>query len=127
MPVARVGPTVSKSADGTVPGVADLDRCRQAFADLSDRLRASGRELPERTVSCTVTDLGVTFHTLLDRGGFGAITTEPQPPAQVRITVVSDDLVALVTGELHAGAAFASGRLGIKASFRDLMLLRSLG
>ena len=59
--------------------------------------------------------------------GLTEITTDGHPQAQVRLTLTSDDLLALVAGELNAAAAFGSGRLGIKASFGDLMLLRSLG
>jgi len=110
-----------------VPGVADLEACRAALDGLSARLLASGRTLPERTVSCTLTDLGVTFHSVLRAEGLTDITTDEHPKAQVRLSLTSDDLLALVAGELHAAAAFGSGRLGIKASFGDLMLLRSLG
>ena len=107
--------------------MADLDACRTALEGLSDRLLETGRPLPDRTVSCTVTDLGVTFHGQLGPAGLGEITTDEFPPAKIRLSLTSDDLVALVDGALHAGSAFASGRLGVKASFGDLMLLRSLG
>jgi len=107
--------------------MADVEACRAALMSLSERLVRGSGTLPERTVSCTVTDLGMTFHTLLGPAGFGPLSTDAHEPAQVRITTTSDDLVALVDGRLQAMSAYATGRLGIKASFGDLMLLRSLG
>ena len=53
-------------------------------------------------------------------------TTEPAPKAQVRLTVGSDDLVALTDGELDFGRAWLSGRVKVEASVRDLLKLRSM-
>ena len=98
-----------------------------ALDGLSQRLVESGARLPDRTVSCTVTDLDVIFHAQLGADGLREITTEPHPPAKVRLELTSDDLLALVDGSLPAGQAFASGRLRVRASFGDLLLLRKLG
>ena len=46
--------------------------------------------------------------------------------AQVRLAASSDDLVALVAGDLTLGAAWATGRLVVEASVLDLLRLRSL-
>ena len=123
----RSAHATERTGPGTVPGVADIEQCRAALDGLSERFVATGKKLPDRTVSCTITDLDTTFHAELGPTGLTGITTEPHPQAQVRLTVSSDDLLALVAGELHAAAAYGSGRLGIKASFGDLLLLRSLG
>lgn len=110
--------------------MATVDECEEAVSRLGEMLGGhsdKAKAFPDRTISCTVPDLAVTFHGRISDGELIEVTQEPQPRAQVRLTVHSDDLVALVTGELHAGKAFASGRLKVDASFGDLLRLRSLG
>ena len=100
--------------------MADIEECRTALDGLSARLVALPKPLPERTVSCEITDLDVIFHAQLGAGGLTDITTEPAPQAKVRLRLSSDDLLALVAGELNAGSAFASGRLHLgRIAFRD--------
>jgi putative sterol carrier protein len=45
---------------------------------------------------------------------------------QVRLAASSDDLVALVSGDLTPPVAWATGRLTVEASVLDLLRLRSL-
>ena len=80
----------------------------------------------DRTVSCHVPDLGVTFAGALHDGHISNITTEPAPRAQIRITAQSDDLVALTSGALSFGPAWLSGRVKVEAGVRDLLKLRSM-
>jgi putative sterol carrier protein len=81
----------------------------------------------ERTVSCRVTDLAVTITGRLTGGRLDDLSTEPaDEPAQIRLTMTSDDLVALVDGELAIASAWATGRIKIDASLLDLIKLRSL-
>jgi predicted lipid carrier protein YhbT len=89
----------------------------------ADRL---AEHVVERTISCQVPDLGLIFHTRLHEGGLDPFKTDDSPTAQVRLTVKSDDLVALADDELHAGKAWATGRLKIDASLGDLLRLRRL-
>jgi predicted lipid carrier protein YhbT len=108
--------------------VATLEECRSAL----DRLAATmGGMDPEhtglqRTLSCHVTDLATTFSGELQDGRLRDITTEARPKAQIRLHTTSDDLVALTSGRLGAGKAWASGRLKVEASMRDLLRLRSI-
>ena len=44
----------------------------------------------------------------------------------MKLTISSDDLVALVNGELDMGRAVFGGRVRIDASFGDLLRLRKL-
>jgi predicted lipid carrier protein YhbT len=88
-----------------------------------DRL---AEHIVERTISCQVPDLNLTFHTRLHQGGLDPFKTDGPPTAQVRLTVKSDDLVALADDELHAAKAWATGRLKIDASLSDLLRLRRL-
>jgi putative sterol carrier protein len=46
--------------------------------------------------------------------------------AQVRLAMSSDDLIALVDGRLKMAAAWATGRIKVEASIRDLIRLRSI-
>jgi hypothetical protein len=48
------------------------------------------------------------------------------PKADIRLTMTSDDLVALTDGRLHFGSAWASGRLKLEAGLRDLLRLRKI-
>ena len=88
--------------------------------------------LPDRSLSCLVSDLDVVFCGQLRDGQLGELsTTDPGTalahPAQIRMRVASDDLIALARKELSLPAAWASGRVSIKANIVDLMKLRNLG
>jgi predicted lipid carrier protein YhbT len=109
--------------------MATQDECAAALeritGSLAEHARQSHSDL-DRTLSCHVTDLGVTFSGRLRAGQVESMTTDPAPQAQIRFTMASDDLVELAEGRLAAPAAMASGRLKIQASFMDLLKLRSL-
>ena len=48
------------------------------------------------------------------------------PAADVKLTLTSDDLVAMCRGELNVMKAMATGRLKLQASMGDMMKLRKL-
>jgi len=82
-----------------------------------------------RTVSCRVPDLDLVFLARLDghlleelRCAAGADTRG----AQVRLVAGSDDLVALLDGDLAPPVAWATGKLRVEASVLDLLRLRAL-
>lgn len=78
-------------------------------------------------MTCSLRDLGVTFAGRLHDGRLDDIRqVDDVPPAKVRMTLTSDDLVAMVDGKLNVGSAFATGRIKIDASVLDLMKLRSI-
>lgn len=79
----------------------------------------------DRTVSCRVSDLGVTWSARVCDEGLLGITTADESKSQVRLTVGSDDLLSLTQGRLAVGSAFATGRLRIQASPLDLLRLGS--
>ena len=108
--------------------MATLEQCRAAMDDLAGRLAGSdGRHADfDRSLSCTVPDLGVTFSGRLAGGHLRDITTELAPRAQIRLTASSDDLVALTSGELDFAPAWLSGRVKLEAGMRDLLKLRSM-
>ncbi|EMF28307.1 hypothetical protein H114_14616 [Streptomyces gancidicus BKS 13-15] len=114
--------------------MATIEECRAALDKLSDSMgRAEGdvraAASMERSVSCHVTDLDVTFAGRLTGGRIDVRDTFPGPPrekAQIRLSMTGDDLVALVDGELHFAQAWASGRVRLEAGLRDLFQLRKL-
>ncbi|MGY1616626.1 SCP2 sterol-binding domain-containing protein [Geodermatophilus sp. SYSU D00691] len=84
----------------------------------------------DRSLSCRLTDLQqVVLGRLRDRE-VQDVHTVPDgpsvPKADIRLTMSSDDLVALTDGRLSFGPAWASGRVKLEAGFRDLLRLRKL-
>lgn len=111
--------------------MATESECEEALRRFAGRLGAvddtrRDKHRMERTVSCHVTDLGLTFHGLLKDAELFDITTESRPRAQLRLTASSDDLVKLVDGEIDFIKSWTSGRIKVQASVMDLMRLRSL-
>jgi len=111
--------------------VASVQECERALHVLAERIAAVDPDLVakhavERTVSCTVTDLGVVFVGQLSDDGLTDIRQDDDPSAQVRLTTRSDDLVALTEGRLGLPSAWATGRLKVEASVLDLLKLRTL-
>jgi hypothetical protein len=107
---------------------AALDRLAAKLGDLDGERRAQNSL--ERTVSCTVPDLGIAFHgrlkdaRLLDVVSYDEISRLPN--AQIRLTIPSDDLPALVDGRLNFLQAWTSGRIKVGASIGDVFKLRKI-
>jgi alkyl sulfatase BDS1-like metallo-beta-lactamase superfamily hydrolase len=110
--------------------VATLEQCEQALHALAARLAesaASRKRLDfDRTLSCTIRDLDAIFTGHLKDGQLVDIARAATGDAQVRLILGSDDLVALVDGRLKMAAAWATGRVRVQASVRDLYRLRTL-
>ncbi|GAA0671286.1 hypothetical protein GCM10009535_58770 [Streptomyces thermocarboxydovorans] len=114
--------------------MATIEECRAALDKLSDSMqRAEGdvraAAAMDRSVSCHITDLDVTFAGRLTGGRIEVRDTYSGPPrekAQIRLAMTGDDLVALVDGELHFARAWALGRVRLEAGLRDLLRLRKL-
>jgi predicted lipid carrier protein YhbT len=103
---------------------AALHRLAALLGDVDDDTRR--RHVLDRSVACTVRDLGTTFRGELRGGALHDVRTGDPNGAQIRLKVSSDDLVALVDGRLSFPVAWATGRLRIDASIADLLKLRSL-
>lgn len=111
--------------------MASLEECRTALERLGERMARGDDDglTPnlERTVSCRITDLDVMFTGRLAGGRLSDLSTDQvADPAQIKLTMSSDDLVALVDGDLAIAPAWATGRIKIDASILDMMKLRSL-
>ena len=112
--------------DATAVAAASV-HCQRALDDLAARLAEADAEAKrralDRTLSCAVRDLKIVFAGELKDGELINIRQTDSAKAQVRMAMNSDDLVRLVAGELHLGSAWATGRIRVDASVRDLLRL----
>lgn len=114
--------------------MATIEECRAALEKLSDNMRdaegdAATAASMDRSVSCRITDLDVTFVGRMTGGRIVVHDTLEGPPkdkAQIRLAMSGDDLVALVNGGLNFAKAWGSGRVKLEAGLRDLFQLRKL-
>ena len=126
--------TLPRTAEVTSVTMATIEECRDALEKLSDNMRGAEGDVRDaaaldRSVSCHVTDLDVSFIGRLTDGRIVVDETLPGAPprkAQIRLTLVGDDLVALVDGGLHFAKAWGSGRVRLEANLLDLFRLRKL-
>ena len=113
--------------------MATVEECRKALESLVGRianLDAENRSayLADRTLSCRIPDLGVTFVTRLSNDGAGPITeaADGAARAQVRFTAKSDDVVAIAADPGSFARAWLTGRLKVEGNVFDLLRLRKL-
>ncbi len=113
--------------------MATAEECRQALEKLTAQIAdmdPKDREafLADRAISCTVTDLGVTFLTHLRPDGASPVTVAngSEGPAEVRFSVKGDDLVAIADDPGLFIRYWLTGRLKIEASLGDLLRLRKI-
>jgi len=111
--------------------VATLPEVETAVRAVVERLEdvdpeVRSRYAVDRTVSCRISDLGVVWSARLCDEGLCDVTTTTADRAQVRLTVSSNDLLALTEGRLALTTAWATGRLRVQASPFDLLRLRAL-
>ncbi|MFE2419890.1 SCP2 sterol-binding domain-containing protein [Streptomyces hokutonensis] len=114
--------------------MATIEECRAALEKLSDNMQKADGNVRaaaamDRSVSCRITDLDVTFVGRLSGGRIVVDeTVEGLPPekAQIRLTMAGDDLVAMVNGGLNFAKAWGSGRVKLEANVFDLFRLRKL-
>jgi hypothetical protein len=113
--------------------MATAEECREALQALTGRIG----EMPEkerssffsnRSISCHVTDLNLTLITrITDTGAEPVKEAGPdEPPADIRLTANSDDVVSLAATPANIARMWMGGRVQIKASVRDLLALRRL-
>jgi predicted lipid carrier protein YhbT len=114
--------------------MATIEECRAALEKLSDNMQHAEGDVRaaaalDRSVSCHITDLDVTFAGRMADRRIHVHETLQGPPrekAEIRLSMAGDDLLALVAGELHFARAWGSGRVKLHAGVRDLLLLRKL-
>ena len=112
--------------------MATADECEKAFNVLAERLAATDpetrkRNTLDRSLSCTLPDIDTVFAAHLKDGLLSDIhRVDDAAAAEVKLTMSSDDLIALVDGDLKFAPAWASGRIKLDARVFDLIKLRSI-
>jgi hypothetical protein len=124
----RAGKAARRDREGVL---ATVDECRDALQRLAEKLAANADEVRgrvdlDRSLVCRVTDLEVAFHGRLTRGRLVDIGDGDDRNAKIKLTTTSDDLVALVDGELDFARALGARRVSISANPFDLLKLRKL-
>ena len=108
------------------------EECQEALQKLAGRLSELKPEeraeyFGNRTISVTVTDLGVTFVTVLGAGNDPVRPAVPgEPPADIRIAGGSDQVISLAQQPMNIARAYFSGKVKIEASMKDIFRLRRL-
>jgi hypothetical protein len=111
--------------------VATIEQCMTALqgvlGDLAVNPAAAGLD---RSLSCRFPDLSQVVAGRLASGKVRDLTVlddGPEvPKADIRLTMDSDDLIALTDGRLSFAPAWASGKVKLEAGLRDMLRLRSL-
>ena len=111
--------------------MATQEACLAAINTVVERVNThdAGQKrerVPERSVGCTILDLDVTYVGRVVSGYIVDVKPSRTHSADMRLICNSDDLVAMVDGELKFSHAWSTGRVRIDASMRDLLRLRSL-
>lgn len=111
------------------PYKADPEQARQFLISYFERLQAepilhnAGRRLKTLAVLC-IPDLALEI-AVDSRSGRGIVVPlDPPPgPAEVRVTLTSDVLHALLTGRLNVAVAYTRGQLTVAGNLAGLRLL----
>jgi hypothetical protein len=108
-----------------------MDECLTALKSILGGLAANPAAAGlDRSLSCRFPDLHEVVLGRLTSGVIRDLTVVSDgvsvPKANIRLTMTSDDLVALTEGRLKFAPAWASGRVKFEAGLRDMLRLRSL-
>jgi hypothetical protein len=112
--------------------MTSAEECRAALQKLAGRLSEMSpaerdQYFGNRKISVTIPDLGVTFVTVLGTGNDPVREAAPgEPPADIRITAKSQEVIALAEQPMNIARAWMTGRVKIEASMKDLFRLRRL-
>ena len=112
--------------------MSSAEECRLALQKLAGRLaELSPAERDQyfgnRTISVTIPDLNITYMSVLGSGDDPVREAVPgDPPADIRMTAKSDEVIALAGQPMNIARAWVTGRVKIEASVRDLFRLRRL-
>jgi hypothetical protein len=111
--------------------MATIEECERAFRILAEQLAGVDSDtrkkvVLDRSITCQIRDLGVIFAGQLRDGGLHDIRQVENHDGQLRLSVDSDNLLKLTSGELSFLSAWTSGKLRVDASVFDLLKLRSL-
>lgn len=106
--------------------------CQEALQKLAGRLSELSPDEREnyfgnRSLSVTIPDLGLTYVTKLGTGDDPVRAAVPgEPPADIRLTANSAEVLSLAESPMNIGRSWVAGRVKIEASVKDLFRLRKL-
>lgn len=109
--------------------MATLEQAREAVAVLAERMgeleEPKRAKVPDRTVSLVLPDLPRTFHGRLRSGSLVEVSDDERDgsDADVGLEMSSDDLLAVVSGELAFPTGWLTRRIKVRAGVRDLLEL----
>ena len=113
--------------------MATAEECRTALERLTTRIsemdaKDRAAHLIDRTLSCRIPDLGVTFITRLGPDGADPVRQagNGDRAAQVRFTAKSDVVVSIAADPGSFARAWLGGRLKVEGNIFDLLYLRKL-
>jgi hypothetical protein len=113
--------------------MATAEECRAALESLTGRIaqmdaKDRAAHLADRTLSCRIPDLGVTFVTRLGPDGASPLieAVDGTPRAQIRFAASSDEVVAIAADPGSFARAWLGGRLKVEGNILDLLALRKL-
>jgi predicted lipid carrier protein YhbT len=119
--------------EGSEETMATAQECQAALESLTARIaqmdaKERAANLANRTLSCRVTDLGVTFMTTLGADGAGAVreVDAGAPAAQIRFSADSDEVLAVAADPGSFARAWLTGKLKVEGNMLDLLRLRKL-
>lgn len=109
------------------------EESREALQKLASRLSEMSpgdrdAYFGNRSISVTIPDLGgLTYVTVLGSGDDPVREAAPgEPPADIRLTANSDEVMSLAQSPMNIARAWVAGRVKIEASVKDLFRLRRL-
>jgi putative sterol carrier protein len=107
---------------------AKLQQMIERLDDADEKWHADlARALPgSKTIQIDVPDLEARFWTELSEGRMGPLREGEADDPDIKMRAKSDDLVAMIDGELGLMSSFLSGRVRVDASLSDLLALRKL-
>jgi predicted lipid carrier protein YhbT len=108
----------------------EVDRTLRKLVKRLDGADIDDADLPEeaRTILCSITDLRLDYRADYSKGRIRKLrlVEDGAGTADVKISVSSDELIALAEGKSSLPMALLFGRIRVNANARDLLLLRQL-
>ena len=109
---------------------AEVDRTLRKLVKQLDVADLDDADLPTdaRTILCVITDLELEYRADYAKGKIRKLRLieDGKATADVKITLSSDELIALANGKSSLPMALLFGRIRVDANARDLLLLRQL-
>jgi hypothetical protein len=115
--------TLPSDADKSEAHMASVEECREALQTLTGRLGEMNDKdrdsfFSNRSFSCHVTRITQNGAEPVKEAG------PDEPPADIKLTANSDDVVSIAATPANIARMWLSGRVKIQASMRDLLALR---